>query len=197
MESNTFENGPLFSSALDRFDTAFYRAYRGSLTLAVKHPLISIVVVIALFVGAVQGLGFVPNQFMPKSDSARLIAELDFDQSFSFIYSARPGTPAANLPDDLPPIIANGPDPFVTIASLTGVRDNLVRFEGEAPLAGVKVFLGVSLIVLLAVIVVSRWRKPEILWTPVTMILYLLGFAGSFALAAALGFLGGVILYGF
>jgi len=27
------------------------------------------------------------------------IAELEFDMSFSFIYSARPGTPAANLPD--------------------------------------------------------------------------------------------------
>ena len=86
---------------------------------------------------------------------------------------------------------------FSVIASLTGVRDNLVRFEGEAPLAGVKVFLGVSLIVLLAVIVFSRWRKPDILWTPATMILYLLGFAGGFALAATLGFLGGVILYGF
>ncbi|WP_027851123.1 tRNA (N6-isopentenyl adenosine(37)-C2)-methylthiotransferase MiaB [Marinospirillum insulare] len=31
-----------------------------------------------------------------------LIAELDFDISFSFIYSARPGTPAADLADDLP-----------------------------------------------------------------------------------------------
>src|SRR5210317_497627 len=31
-----------------------------------------------------------------------LIAELGFDQSFSFIYSARPGTPAANLRDDTP-----------------------------------------------------------------------------------------------
>ena len=31
-----------------------------------------------------------------------LIAEVGFDQSFSFIYSARPGTPAANLPDDTP-----------------------------------------------------------------------------------------------
>ena len=86
---------------------------------------------------------------------------------------------------------------FAVIASLTGMRDNVVRFEGEAPLAGVKIFLGVSLIVLLAVIVFSRWRKPEILWTPATMILYLLGFASSFALAATLGFLGGVILYGF
>jgi tRNA-2-methylthio-N6-dimethylallyladenosine synthase len=31
-----------------------------------------------------------------------LIAEIRFDQSFSFIYSARPGTPAANLADDTP-----------------------------------------------------------------------------------------------
>ncbi len=30
----------------------------------------------------------------------KLIADVGFDQSYSFIYSARPGTPAANLPDD-------------------------------------------------------------------------------------------------
>jgi len=30
------------------------------------------------------------------------IAEVGFDQSFSFIYSRRPGTPAASLPDDVP-----------------------------------------------------------------------------------------------
>jgi tRNA-2-methylthio-N6-dimethylallyladenosine synthase len=32
-----------------------------------------------------------------------LVAEIGFDQSFSFIYSARPGTPAAALADDTPP----------------------------------------------------------------------------------------------
>ena len=32
----------------------------------------------------------------------RLVAELGFDQSFSFIYSARPGTPAAGLADRTP-----------------------------------------------------------------------------------------------
>ncbi|MCD9030711.1 tRNA (N6-isopentenyl adenosine(37)-C2)-methylthiotransferase MiaB [Luteimonas sp. Y-2-2-4F] len=32
----------------------------------------------------------------------RLIEEVGFDQSFSFIYSRRPGTPAADLPDDIP-----------------------------------------------------------------------------------------------
>jgi tRNA-2-methylthio-N6-dimethylallyladenosine synthase len=31
-----------------------------------------------------------------------LIAEIGFDHSFSFVYSARPGTPAASLPDDVP-----------------------------------------------------------------------------------------------
>jgi len=31
-----------------------------------------------------------------------LIEEVGFDQSFSFIYSRRPGTPAASLPDDVP-----------------------------------------------------------------------------------------------
>jgi tRNA-2-methylthio-N6-dimethylallyladenosine synthase len=32
----------------------------------------------------------------------KLIEEIGFDHSFSFIYSARPGTPAAELPDDVP-----------------------------------------------------------------------------------------------
>ncbi|MDO7086426.1 tRNA (N6-isopentenyl adenosine(37)-C2)-methylthiotransferase MiaB [Pseudocolwellia sp. AS88] len=31
----------------------------------------------------------------------KLIKDIDFDLSFSFIYSARPGTPAADLPDDV------------------------------------------------------------------------------------------------
>lgn len=32
----------------------------------------------------------------------KLIEDIQFDHSFSFIYSPRPGTPAANLPDDVP-----------------------------------------------------------------------------------------------
>jgi tRNA-2-methylthio-N6-dimethylallyladenosine synthase len=34
-------------------------------------------------------------------DTMKLIADVGFDQSFSFIYSARPGTPAASLPDEV------------------------------------------------------------------------------------------------
>lgn len=32
----------------------------------------------------------------------KLVRDVGFDQSFSFIYSRRPGTPAASLPDDVP-----------------------------------------------------------------------------------------------
>ena len=32
----------------------------------------------------------------------KLIEDIGFDQSFSFIFSSRPGTPAANLADDTP-----------------------------------------------------------------------------------------------
>jgi tRNA-2-methylthio-N6-dimethylallyladenosine synthase len=32
----------------------------------------------------------------------RLVDEVGFDSSFSFVYSRRPGTPAAELPDDTP-----------------------------------------------------------------------------------------------
>jgi tRNA-2-methylthio-N6-dimethylallyladenosine synthase len=37
----------------------------------------------------------------------KLVAEVGFDQSFSFVYSRRPGTPAASLPDDTPAAVKN------------------------------------------------------------------------------------------
>jgi len=36
------------------------------------------------------------------NNTMKLITDLNFDQSYSFIYSARPGTPAASLEDDTP-----------------------------------------------------------------------------------------------
>jgi tRNA-2-methylthio-N6-dimethylallyladenosine synthase len=47
-------------------------------------------------------IGF-PGETQADFDATmQLIAEIGFDQSFSFIYSARPGTPAADLADDTP-----------------------------------------------------------------------------------------------
>lgn len=85
---------------------------------------------------------------------------------------------------------------FTVLAALTGIRDNLVRFEGHAPLIPVKIVLGISLFLLTTITAVTRWRKHEVLWTSSTTMLYLAAFAGSFALAITLGFIGGVILYG-
>ena len=47
-------------------------------------------------------VGFPGETEQDFEQTLKLIAELDFDQSFSFIFSARPGTPAASLPDDVP-----------------------------------------------------------------------------------------------
>jgi len=46
-------------------------------------------------------VGFPGETERDFEDTLSLIANLNFDQSFSFIFSARPGTPAASLPDDL------------------------------------------------------------------------------------------------
>jgi tRNA-2-methylthio-N6-dimethylallyladenosine synthase len=47
-------------------------------------------------------VGFPGETDKDFQDTMNLIAEIGFDQSFSFIYSKRPGTPAANMGDDTP-----------------------------------------------------------------------------------------------
>ncbi len=47
-------------------------------------------------------VGFPGETDKDFEDTMNLVHDIGFDVSFSFIYSARPGTPAANLPDDTP-----------------------------------------------------------------------------------------------
>jgi tRNA-2-methylthio-N6-dimethylallyladenosine synthase len=47
-------------------------------------------------------VGFPGETDRDFEQTMNLIAEVGFDQSFSFVYSRRPGTPAASLPDDVP-----------------------------------------------------------------------------------------------
>ncbi|MFA5959090.1 MAG: tRNA (N6-isopentenyl adenosine(37)-C2)-methylthiotransferase MiaB [Tatlockia sp.] len=47
-------------------------------------------------------VGFPGETDKDFQDTMDLVHEMDFDTSFSFIYSPRPGTPAANLPDETP-----------------------------------------------------------------------------------------------
>jgi tRNA-2-methylthio-N6-dimethylallyladenosine synthase len=46
-------------------------------------------------------IGFPGETARDFEATMNLIADVGFDQSFSFIYSRRPGTPAASLPDDV------------------------------------------------------------------------------------------------
>lgn len=46
-------------------------------------------------------VGFPGETAQDFQDTMKLIEDVNFDMSFSFIYSARPGTPAADLPDDV------------------------------------------------------------------------------------------------
>ncbi|HCF79064.1 MAG TPA: tRNA (N6-isopentenyl adenosine(37)-C2)-methylthiotransferase MiaB, partial [Glaciecola sp.] len=46
-------------------------------------------------------IGFPGESEQDFADTMKLINDIDYDMSFSFIYSARPGTPAADLPDDV------------------------------------------------------------------------------------------------
>ncbi|MGB0379298.1 MAG: tRNA (N6-isopentenyl adenosine(37)-C2)-methylthiotransferase MiaB [Luminiphilus sp.] len=47
-------------------------------------------------------IGFPGEGEQEFADTMKLIDDIGFDTSFSFIYSARPGTPAADLPDETP-----------------------------------------------------------------------------------------------
>lgn len=46
-------------------------------------------------------VGFPGETKQDFADTMKLIEEVNFDHSFSFIFSARPGTPAADMPDDV------------------------------------------------------------------------------------------------
>jgi tRNA-2-methylthio-N6-dimethylallyladenosine synthase len=47
-------------------------------------------------------IGFPGESEADFAATMKLIEDIGFDTSFSFVYSARPGTPAADLPDDTP-----------------------------------------------------------------------------------------------
>ena len=47
-------------------------------------------------------VGFPGETAEDFEETMRVVNEVKFDQSFSFVYSKRPGTPAAELPDDTP-----------------------------------------------------------------------------------------------
>jgi uncharacterized membrane protein len=81
-------------------------------------------------------------------------------------------------------------------AAFTGMSDNVAFYDGDAPNVGVKMILAITLFIITTLIAIVRWRNPSLFHSS-SKALYVATYAASFALAATLGFLGGVILYGF
>jgi uncharacterized membrane protein len=80
-------------------------------------------------------------------------------------------------------------------AGASGIYDNNLNYDGDAPFAPIKLVLGLILSVLTTGSVILRWKKPDIFDR--TRGLYILVYGLSFGIALVLAFLGGAILYGF
>ena len=81
-------------------------------------------------------------------------------------------------------------------AGLTGMRDNFINYDGDAPSASAKFVLAIILLVITTVTAVARWRNPNLFNQPKTKLIYITAYFVSFAIAIVLAFLGAVILYG-
>ena len=81
-------------------------------------------------------------------------------------------------------------------AGITGWLDNNNIYDGAAPNSGVKIVLATILFIVTFWISVARWRKPDLIHSSARFF-YVGGYFVSFALVSVLGFLGGIILYGF
>lgn len=81
-------------------------------------------------------------------------------------------------------------------AGITGYLDNLKNYLGEAPNAGTKIILAITLFLLTSGISIARYRNPD-LFQKANPILYIASYGVCFAIALVLAFLGGIILYGF
>jgi len=57
------------------FDTGFYRWYRRVLLTGLRHPILTLMAVVAVFWGSLKLFAFVPVIFFPDNDRATLIAE--------------------------------------------------------------------------------------------------------------------------
>jgi uncharacterized membrane protein len=83
------------------------------------------------------------------------------------------------------------------VAAITGIRDNLHYFNGGAPNHIAKIILAITLFVITTVTSLVRWRNKNLFHQKPGKLIYVLAYVVSFLIASVLGFLGGVIIYGF
>lgn len=82
------------------------------------------------------------------------------------------------------------------VAAITGIYDNISRWDGRAANYQYKILLAILLFLVTTSTSIIRWRRPDLFEQKSTKYLYVGAYAISFALAAVLGFLGGIIVFG-
>jgi uncharacterized membrane protein len=82
------------------------------------------------------------------------------------------------------------------VAAITGMNDNIANYAGGAPNHQYKIVFGTLLFLVTTATSIARWRKPDLFEQKSTKYLYAAGYFVSFGLAAILGFLGGIIVFG-
>ena len=83
------------------------------------------------------------------------------------------------------------------VAAIVGMRDNVAFYNGHANNYVVKIILAMLLFVITGATAIVRWRKPDLFHNASTKALYVAAYFVSFTIVIVLGFLGGVIIYGF
>jgi uncharacterized membrane protein len=83
------------------------------------------------------------------------------------------------------------------VALVFGIRDDIYFYSGQAPNGTAKIVLASILFIITSSLAITRWRIPNLFNAPKTRFIYVLGYFVSFLIVSVLGFLGGVILYGF
>lgn len=79
----------------------------------------------------------------------------------------------------------------------SGIYDNNVNYFGDAPNAPVKITLGITLFLITTATAFWRRKNEDLIARPPARTLYVLAYLISFGISFTLGFLGGVIIYGF
>jgi uncharacterized membrane protein len=82
------------------------------------------------------------------------------------------------------------------VAAIVGIHDNAVFYHGLAPNHIAKIILASILFLVTSITAIVRWRNPNLFHSRFKA-LYVSAHFVSFALVAVLGFLGGIIVYGF
>ena len=83
------------------------------------------------------------------------------------------------------------------VAAGMGIRDNIHFYNGLAANHITKIILASSLFLITTLAAYARWKNPDLFHMRISKVFYRLAYFVSFGIAIVLGFLGGVIVYGF